>query len=145
MRRMKGDAAGVPVSFSIQRIFLIVIGLFFIIIIVQWASATEAAMKVIEEATITYTITSSVNGFSVAEKARMIVEFKTIYDIEIECKEECNIKVTPYNGGKKGKTSDDFKIIGNILQKSVKLTKVDKVCIEKGYEDPKDKVVIKKC
>ncbi len=143
MRRMKG--AGAPVSQFIQWFFLIIICLFLIYILIQWVSASEAALKNVEEATIVYTLGSSINAFSVAEKGRMEIDCGGVYDIEIKCNGKCYMKVTPYEGNKKGKASDDFLIIGNIVKTSVKLVKVDKVCVEKGYEDPKDRVVIIKC
>jgi hypothetical protein len=143
MGRMKG--AGFSVSQMIQFMFLIVIGLFLIYIIIQWVTASELALRNVEEASLIYTLTSSVNAFSVAEKGRMEVDWGDAYDIEVECREKCYMKVTPYEGSREGKTSEEFLIIGDIEHRSFRLTRVGKVCVEKGYEDPKDRVVIREC
>ena len=144
MRKMKG--AGPAVASFVQWAFLVLIAMFLIFIIWQWVVASEAGLKNVEEANLVYTITSSVNGFSVAEKGRMEIDLKTAYDIEVKCESDgkCYIVTTPYNG-KRGEPSEEFLIVGNIEQKPVKLVKTMKVCVEKGYEDPKDKVVINKC
>ena len=75
MGKMKGAGAGA--SRFIQWLFLIVICLFLIYVLIVWVSASEASLKNVEEATVVYAITSSINGFSVAEKASMQVDFSS--------------------------------------------------------------------
>ena len=87
MGRMKG--AGAPVSHLVQWMFLIIIALFLIYVLIQWVSASEAALKNVEEATLVYTLTSSVNAFSVVEKGRMVVDWGVVYYIEVKCNGKC--------------------------------------------------------
>jgi hypothetical protein len=139
MRSKRGFA---PISQFIQFLFLILLGFLIVAILVIWAGAAASATKSAEQASLIYTITTSVNALSTTQKGLVEKELKGIYDIEIECNSKCYIKTTPYDNDKKGKSSEKILIVGDIELVSKKLSKIGKICIEKI---PKKKVVIRVC
>ncbi len=132
----------VPISQFIQFIFLILLGFLVVAILIMWAGAAASATKSAEQASLIYSITTSVNALSITEKGLVERELKGVYDIEIECNTKCYIKITPYEDNKKGKSSEKILIVGDIERVSKKISRVAKICIEKL---PNAKVVIRIC
>ena len=136
---MKG--AGTPLSVITQWAFLILVALLLIWTITTWMAASEASIKGLEKDQFLFTLISSINALSLEERGSIDIELTHSYDIRIAMRGENHY----LRFRQDGETDfGEYLIMGN-ANTDGRLDKVSRVCMEKGYEEPGDRVVIRKC